>query len=425
MINKENYLQFKQKYPLDTVAASLARDKAFDEFLLSGFPSKKDEAWKYTSLTYLKDVNVKINLDEPLLNHEDMKWISHQLNSDFVNIVFVNGVFNRTLSDDVDHFLQILDMTAADFNSDKMPTEIKMIQLSNVMAFHKSYIEINKNNYQKNEIIQITYFQTEKQSILISPVVKIKIADNVKAKIILNYVSRPEFNQNTSHVLNSDLHIEINKNAELEFLQIQNENLNDVHISRLKFDLNEGSKLVSLDLSLGSKLSRHYLETNFNSENATAGIYGVIALADKQHSDQYTFINHVKGHNQSIQKYKSILADQSNSVFRGRVRIEQDAQKAQSQQLNKSLMLSPLATVNSIPQLEIYADDVKAGHGSTVGQLNKDEMFYFLSRGIDQITATKMLAFGFILEMTSVFQDLALQNKVSEILNEKLNGMMK
>jgi Fe-S cluster assembly protein SufD len=133
----------------------------------------------------------------------------------------------------------------------------------------------------------------------------------------------------------------------------------------------------------------------------------------------------VKGLNSSIQRYKSILADQSNSIFRGRVRIEQDAQKANSEQLNNSLMLSREANVSSIPQLEIYADDVKAGHGSTVGQLNKEEMFYFLSRGVDQVTATKMLAYGFVMEMASVFENSQLKEKVSNVLNEKLNGMLK
>ena len=399
--------------------ATQMRDRAFENFTTNGFPSKKDEAWKYTSLTHLKDVNFDLATDENTLSHEDMKWVSGQLDSSYLNVVFTNGFFNSTLSDDVDDFLKVEEVNVDDFKP-VASTEQKVISWSQAFSNQKFIFEVSKLN-QTQQVIQFTFFQSHGKALFVNPMTEINLKENTSTKIIFNYVSR----NHSGCLINSHAHIKLARQANLQFLQIQNEALVDTHLSRVIFDLADQAQLTSLDLSLGGILARHYLQVNFNGEHAQAGVYGVIALGGRQHSDQYTFINHVKGLNSSIQKYKSILTDQSNSIFRGRVRIEQDAQKTNSEQLNNSLMLSREANVSSIPQLEIYADDVKAGHGSTVGQLNKEEMFYFLSRGVDQVTATKMLAYGFVMEMASVFENSQLKEKVSNVLNEKLNGMLK
>ncbi len=418
-MTKEKFLSFKQKHPLDSILTTQMRDRAFENFIANGFPSKKDEAWKYTSLTHLKEAHFDFASDENMLSHEDMKWVSGQLDSSYLNVVFTNGFFNSTLSDDVDDFLKVEEINIDDFQTTAI-TEQKVISWSQAFSNQKFTFEVSKLN-QTEQLIQFTFFQSYGKALFVNPTIEVNLKENSSAKIIFNYVSRGQ----SGHLINSHVRVKLAHHANLQFLQMQNESLADTHISRVIFDLSDQSQLTSLDLTLGGLLARHYLQVNFNGEHAQAGVYGVIALGGKQHADQYTFINHVKGLNSSIQKYKSILTDQSNSIFRGRVRIEQDAQKANSEQLNNSLMLSREANVSSIPQLEIYADDVKAGHGSTVGQLNKEEMFYFLSRGIDQVTATKMLAYGFVMEMASVFENLQLKEKVSVMLNEKLNGMLK
>lgn len=417
MMTKEQFLTFKQNHPLDSIIANQMRDRAFESFVASGFPSKKDEAWKYTSLTHLKDASFDFATDENMLSHEDMKWVSGQLDSSYINIVFTNGFFNKTLSDDVDDFFKVEEINADDF-APVAVTEQKVISWSQAFANQKFTFEVTKLN-QTEQVIQFTFFQSNGKALFVNPTTEIKLNENTSAKIIFNYVSRGQ----SGNVVNGHTQVKLARAANLQFLQIQNEVQVDTHVSRVIFDLADQANLTTLDLALGGILARHYVQVNFNGEHAHAGVYGVIGLCGKQHSDHYTFINHIKGLNNSAQKYKSILADQSNSVFRGRVRIEQDAQKANSEQLNNSLMLSREANVSSIPQLEIYADDVKAGHGSTVGQLNKEEMFYFLSRGIDQVTATKMLAYGFVMEMASVFENTQMKEKVSTVLNEKLNGM--
>lgn len=422
MLTKEQFLSFKQNYPLDSLKASQRRDEAFEAFLKAGWPTKKDEAWKYTSLNHLNDQGFQIPSVDEKLNHEDMKWIAQQLNEDFINIVFTNGFFNATLSDEVDDLLEISEVSTQDFDF-VVETEQKVLSLAHAFSHQKMLLHINKKN-QTEKVIQITFAQTGNQPSLVNLMTEVNLDKSVSAKIILNYISQKTTKDSgPRHLLSSDVKINMSEKSRLQFLQVQNEFAVDTHLSRVVFELADYAHLTTLDLALGSLLARHYTQVNFYGEHAVAGVSGVIASSHHQHSDHYTFINHAKGHNHSVQKYKSILADQSHSIFRGRIRIEPNAQKAISEQLNNSLMISREAQVSSIPQLEIYADDVKAGHGSTVGQLSKDEMFYFLSRGVDQVQATKMLAYGFVLEMTSVFEDAQMQKKVEVVLNDKLNGM--
>lgn len=417
-MTKEQFLSFKQQNPLDSVKASQLRDQAFEAYLKEGWPTKKEEAWKFTSLSHLKDESFALATLEKGLHHEDLKWVADQLDDKNINLVFINGVFNDTLSDETEGLFSEQEISADDFRI-TAPTEAKVIHFSQAFYNRKYLLEMD-SQYQPDKIIQITFAQTRKETTFINSVLDIVIKENARARIVLNHISQKEASIYLSH---HQVKVKIDKAAHLQFLQIQNSGLMNTHLSQLTFDLAEQAQLTTLDLALGGKLARHYVQVNFNHEYAQAGVYGVVNLAQAQHSDHYTFINHLKGHNQSVQKYKSILADQSHSVFRGRVRIEQDAQKASSEQLNNSLMLSREAHVSSIPQLEIYADDVKAGHGATVGQLSQEEMFYLLSRGIDQIQAVKMMSYGFILEMTSVFEAEGLQQKVSSVLSEKLSGM--
>ena len=141
-------------------------------------------------------------------------------------------------------------------------------------------------------------------------------------------------------------------------------------------------------------------------------------------TDIITYTGNAIGNNQSVQHYKSILSGSSHSAFRGRVLIEPNAQKANSEQLNNNLLLTRTAQADSVPQLEIFADDVKAGHGATFGQLDKDEIFYFLSRGINQYQAVKMLSYGFAKELIYKIENESIQNYLISALNQKLDRMV-
>ena len=417
MLDQNNYNQYKLKFPLESLKSAELREKAFLSFKEQGLPTKKEEAWKFTSLADVKLMDWVLPLEEKLLSHDEMVFISKQLSSDFYNLVFVNGFLNQTLSDS-DLKIEFKDLEEKDF-SFSADTESKLINLSRGFGVQKIQLKIEKHT-QFDRPLQILNVISGQLSTIVQPIFEIQVSDHCELKLIHHTLGLPG-QQGIPHLFNLDLTVSLGKSAHVKFANLQNDNIKDYSFGRIQFKLAQSSVLTSLDLALGAKTSRHYLSTHFTSEGASAGVYGLALLTDEQHCDQYTFIHHQVGHNQSIQYYKSILTDKSSSVFRGRVRIEQDAQKANSEQLNNNLLISRAAHAMSIPQLEIYADDVKAGHGSTVGQLNKDEIFYFLSRGISEKQAVQMLAHGFAKELVYKLENDLMENFIFHILEQKLN----
>lgn len=418
MLDQNTYNQFKLKYPLESLKAAGLREKSFQAFASQGFPTKKEEAWKFTSLTEVKAIDWSITLEESMLSHDEMVYVSKQLSSDFYNLVFVNGFLNSTLSDS-DVPVNFQDLEEKDFVVNTDMPELKLINLSRGFGFQKVVITIDKKSH-LDKPLQIVHLVAAKQSTLVQPVVEVNVAEQCELKLIQHtFGLTSQLNQ--THAFNCDLQVNVGRAAHVKFANIQNANPKDFVFGRIQFSLSQDSNVTSLDLALGGKTSRHYLATEFTAENANAGVFGLTLLADEQHCDYYTYIHHKIGHNNSVQHYKSILTDKAQSVFRGRVRIEQDAQKANSEQLNNNLLISKAAQATSIPQLEIYADDVKAGHGSTVGQLNKDEIFYFLSRGISEKQAVHLITHGFAKELVYKLEHEVMENFVFLTLENKLN----
>ncbi|MNT16613.1 FeS cluster assembly protein SufD [compost metagenome] len=175
--------------------------------------------------------------------------------------------------------------------------------------------------------------------------------------------------------------------------------------------------MQSLAFSTGASLSRHTLEVSLKGEGSNSEILGVYAGRANQHIDNTTLIDHAVGACNTNQLYKGILDDSARSAFCGKVLIQKNAQKADSAQLNNNLLLSSKAEADSKPMLEIYADDVKAAHGSTVGQLDKEELFYLLSRAIPKDKAISMLSYGFLSEVIYKLNDESIQKWLSKHLD--------
>lgn len=418
---QNNYLNFKNNCALDSVKANEKRQKSFDLFLAAGLPTKRDEAWKYTSLTDFKNIEWKLHDEsESDLTHEQMQEISKQLPSDFINFVFVNGVLNQTLSDDTDGLIDIAELEENDFDFDNKNVEDRLLNLSQAFLNKKIVMSVPKQKT-VDKPVQILFVQSSKNSVYLSEKLNVNLAENSEMKLVVNSIS---FVNSAADALNLNVNIKIEKSARLTLVQLQNEDLESFHFSQCQLELDSSAQVLSLVLSLGNKLTRNYYHLNFLGENALASVFGLGVLDANQHLDNYTFLQHAIGNNQSIQHYKSILSGSSHSAFRGRVRIEPNAQKANSEQLNNNLLLTSSAQADSVPQMEIFADDVKASHGATFGQLNKDEIFYFLSRGINQYQAVKMLSYGFAKELIYKIENEAMQNYLISALNHKLNRMV-
>ncbi len=183
----------------------------------------------------------------------------------------------------------------------------------------------------------------------------------------------------------------------------QNESKQAYHISRTQIFLEEFANLHSYSHQSGAILGRNNLDVYHIGKNSTSVVDGTYLCSKNQVIDNHTKIDHVVGDCQSSQLYKGIIQDQARAVFNGQVVIRHGSQKASSEQLNKNLLLSSEAEVDSKPELAIYADDVKATHGSTIGQLNEEEIFYFESRAISRAKAIQLLSKGFIFEVAIKF----------------------
>lgn len=211
------------------------------------------------------------------------------------------------------------------------------------------------------------------------------------------------------------------KNAAVEFIQLQEDDLGAYSFSNTSIHLAEGASLKSLSVSLGGKVSRHHLEVLHKGVGSSSNVKGIYLSGTGQQMDHYTNIDHVVGGCNSNQHYKGILGTKSRAVFNGKVMIRAGAMKASSEQLNNNLVLDSSAEIDTKPQLEIYNDDVKATHGSTVGQLNKEELFYLQSRAISKENAIRLLSLGFVLALISEVSDSGIQ----KLLNDKLDAKLR
>jgi Fe-S cluster assembly protein SufD len=199
----------------------------------------------------------------------------------------------------------------------------------------------------------------------------------------------------TTHLTNSVTEIVTGENAVVEYLKFQAENQNAFHIATIAVHCGRASNVAAHSFALGAKLSRTNIYANLAGEGVECVLNGLYLTRGSQLADHYMIVDHAAPGCISHEYFNGILSEQSKGVFHGRIHVHPDAQKTDAKQTNKSLLLSDRATINTKPQLEIYADDVKCTHGATIGQLNEEAVFYLRSRGIPLETARRMLVHAF------------------------------
>ena len=209
------------------------------------------------------------------------------------------------------------------------------------------------------------------------------------------------------------------KNGELHHTRIQEDT--GYHTGNIEYHLQNDARLNTLFFNSGTELYRGDVNISFNGQNASAELNGLSLLKNNQHMDMRVIVDHAYPHCTSNQLFKYILDDKSTGVFNGRVIVQKDSQKTDSSQSNKNLLLSKSSSINSNPQLEIYADDVRCSHGSTTGQLDEEVLYYLRSRGIDAVTAQQLMVEGFAGELLVNSKN----EKISAYLRNKLTSWLK
>lgn len=407
------------------------RSQAIKNFENKGFPTKKEEAWKYTSLNAVlkNDFSVFPKKENSIEFKDVKKYFLHEI--DTYKVVFIDGVFSSFLSSTTHDGLDVCLMASAltkpkykmvidTYFNQIASKEESLTTLNTAFALEGAYINIPKSKVVEKPI-EIIYFSTGNEAaLMVQPRNLVIVGENAHVQIVERHQS---LNENPV-LTNSVTEIFAQKRAIVDYYKVQN----DMQTANLIDNTYIAQKLESRvsvhTFSFGGNITRNNLNFYHQGERIDSTLKGITIIGDKQHVDHYTLVQHATPNCESHQNYKTILDEQSNGVFNGKIFVEKEAQKTDAFQQNNNILLSDKATINAKPQLEIFADDVKCSHGCTIGQLDEDAMFYMQQRGIPKKEAKALLMYAFTSEVTSSIKIPELKAKIAKIIATKLNVNM-
>jgi len=228
----------------------------------------------------------------------------------------------------------------------------------------------------------------------------------------------------SSYLTDAVVEVFVGEGARVTHYKVQDESGAAFHVASTRADVGRAAAYDLTTVTLGARLSRHDIEVRLGHEGAECRVDGLYIVGTGQHADTHSLIDHLKPHGTSRQNYKGILDGKSRAVFNGRVFVHRDAQQTDAVQSNKNLLLSAEARVDTKPQLEIFADDVKCAHGATVGQLDEEELFYLLSRGLDPDLARNLLTYGFAEEIVGRIKFDSIRAQLDEAILNRLHARL-
>ena len=421
-----NYVKEFQRLQVGLTCDYLADNRldALNKFQNTGFPTQRMENWKYTDIRPITRKNFTIT-----------DRVLEQVNADFLikarmhdiechELVFINGIYSTELSSikTLPDAVIIQDLANAGISQRQLVSEhitqyadpelYSFAALNTAFMNHGALIYVPADtvlNLPVN-IIYLSGFNDKPAAIY--PRNLIIMATNSGATVIENYIGF----DNTDYFTNTVTEVSLQAGSRLQHCKIQQESLASCHIGNFHIHQAENSQLESLSVSLGGSLVRNDIHSQLQAEGAAIIMNGLYLAGGRQHMDNHTRVDHQKPHTRSRENYRGVLNDHARGVFNGKVVVHKDAQKTDAEQSNANLLLSDNAEVDTKPELEIYADDVKCSHGATVGQLDKDMMFYLRTRALNEVTAKNLLTYAFTDEVTRHIEPPALRNYLEQLV---------
>ena len=421
-----SFMAFEEQLDLSSPIHEM-RTRSLKQFEEIGFPTKKEEAWKYTSIAKLlkNDYSIFPKKETTIELKNVKKFFLYDI--DTYKIVFIDGVYSPFLSDTTHDGIDVCLMSAA-LTRDKYKATIEkyfntiakqddsLTALNTAFTKEGAYIFIPKSVVAEKPI-QIIHFSTSEQGpMLLQPRNLIVAEENSQVQIFERHQSL------VSHqvLTNSVTEIFAAENAIVDYYKVQND-LEEASLIDNTYVSQKGKSHVSVHtFSFGGKLIRNNLNFYQKGEYIDSTMKGITIIGDKQHVDHYTLVDHAQPNCESHQDYKGIYADKSVGVFNGKIYVNQIAQKTNAFQKNNNILLDDTATINTKPQLEIFADDVKCSHGCTIGQLDESAMFYLRSRGIPEKEAKALLMFAFSNNVLDSVKIPELKNRITRLIANKL-----
>ncbi|WP_375241576.1 Fe-S cluster assembly protein SufD [Lacinutrix sp.] len=420
-----SFLVFEDTIDIDSPVHDI-RSEAIKTFETNGFPSKKEEAWKYTSLnSILKHDYSVFPKQENALEYRDIKkYFLHDI--DTYKIVFIDGKYSSHLSQTTHDGIDVCLMSSAlnkpkyrliiENYFNKVATKDSLASLNTAFSSEGAYIHIPKNKLVEKPI-QIIHFSTGNEAaLMLQPRNLIVVDENSHVQIIERHQSLTD----NPVLTNSVTEIFANKRAIVDYYKVQNDNKNASLIDSTFVNQKDQSHCLVHTFSFGGKLTRNNLNFYQNGERLDSTMKGITIIGEKQHVDHNTLVHHIEPNCESHQDYKGIFADSSTGVFNGKVVVEKLAQKTNAFQSNNNILLSDKASINTKPQLEIFADDVKCSHGCTIGQLDESALFYMKQRGIPEKEAKALLMFAFSNNVLNSVKIPELKQRITKLIAMKL-----
>lgn len=396
------------------------RRNALDIFTDIGFPTPRNEDWKYTRVNPIEKRAFTLDQNrEPTSGSE----LSGALDLDGQQLTFVNGVLDSSASEIDTHPGVTLTSLSEAIQRDPDVLEPHLSRYANVAASGFSalntaflsegaYLHLSPGTCLEKPIVLRFISEPGQPEMCVHPRILIVAAEGSRASIVEHYCGNDE----AVYFNNPVTEISLGPSACLEHYKLQSEGRKSFHIATLQVAQAHGSKFVSHSISLGGQLVRNDINSELNDAEAVCELNGLYMAKGRQHVDYHTRIDHRKPAGTSRENYKGVLDGRGRGVFNGRVYVHPDAQKTDAEQYNNNLLLSRDAEIDTKPQLEIFADDVKCAHGATVGQLDEDMIFYLRARGIPESAARGLLTYGFA---SDVLQQMSLAT-VRDALEQRL-----
>jgi Fe-S cluster assembly protein SufD len=395
------------------------REKAMNAFSALGLPDKKVEDYKYTNMKLYLNEEFSVVNEAPKLKHSD---IAHLLIKEHATFVFINGIFVKELS----HFealpkeVTVKNLFDALAEGNKVAVEHfdkQLEELANPMGMlntgltHGGLFIHVPDKVNCKIPIRILNISTISNKAIANPRHLVYLGKASTLTLIETYNS---INNAGKSFINSVIEVVCEKDATLNNYVLQDENENAAQSNIREISMDRGGKLNNTVISLNGGMVRNDLNVLLHGENAEIHLNGLFVLNGKNHTDNHTLVEHFAPNCFSNELYKGVISDEATGVFNGKIYVHQEAQKTNAYQSNKNVLLGDKSSINTKPQLEIYADDVKCTHGTTTGRLNEEALFYLQARGLNKDLARKVLLQAFANEVIDTIKDEPLKAYIEQ-----------
>lgn len=403
------------------------RENAFSQFEKTGFPTTKNEEWKYTNIAPALKHDYSLEARSSLTQKEIEQLFFPNVKANA--IVFINGKYSKEFSTIIapESSLIIREFSEAEpeilakYFGSHVSVFDSFTYLNTAFASNGIYIRIPKGKVVEDPILLYFISDSNQSNVFSQPRNLIVAEEYSNAKIVECYRS---LGDNLSFT-NAYTEIVLKENAHVDFYKIQNESESAVQVNTTQVNHEQKSTFSSTCLTLGGSLVRNNLNILLNAEHVESTLYGLYLTNGSQHVDNHTLVDHAKPNCYSNEFYKGILDGKSKGVFNGKIFVKPDAQKTNAFQSNKNVLLTKDASMNAKPQLEIFADDVKCSHGATIGQLDKEPVFYLRSRGLSEESAKTLLMLAFANDIIEHIKIEPLKDYLRDLISDKITSNKK